>query len=224
MFGCWTALFFSPKPCRGNQDRITLHGSTHWVVAVDWEREMSYYWHGEAGASGLRRKESWKDLFNDRKDSIIQEREEQAREHTAGSESRNVVHKARRSSPLHSVYLPSASWGDAFVAREIHRSHRDNKMEREHKPRFLFIDCNKNVSSLWMRGKHYLIRYCYLSHSFIHNWLFYWVPLKYYKTPLGSKSNGKDGGFNVRHIQVQIPALQPSCYMILGKSSKSQAL
>lgn len=50
------------------------------------------------------------------------------------------------------------------------------------------------------------------------------MPLKYYKTPLGSKRSGKDGGFSARQIQVQVPALQPSCYMILGKSSKSQAL
>ena len=75
-----------------------------------------------------------------------------------------------------------------------------------------------------MHGKHNLIRHCYLNHSFTHNWSFYWVPLKYYKTPLGSKRSGKDGGFSARQIQVQVPALQPSCYVILGKSSKSQAL
>ena len=40
------------------------------------------------------------------------------------------------------------------MAWEIHRSHGDNNMEREHKPRFLFIDYNKNVSSIWMHGKH----------------------------------------------------------------------
>ena len=40
--GCWTALFFSCKPCQGNQDKVTLHGSTHWVAAVDCKRETSY--------------------------------------------------------------------------------------------------------------------------------------------------------------------------------------
>lgn len=42
--GCWTALLFSLKPCQGNQDTVTLHGSTRWVAAVDCKRSHLLTW------------------------------------------------------------------------------------------------------------------------------------------------------------------------------------